>query len=912
MMRAGDLHALRVLYKNGKHSTILEGLFDSPEALAAAAIEADTRPRKIWQPGEGEQPRLPTGVYLIPNPAHPALSSRAPVGKLEIVGDGGLKDHEVLARRWFLVDVDARRPVAEVSATEEERAEALDLAAQVRDALTERGWPAPMAFVSGNGGHLVWSLALVNDEGAHQLVQAALISLTELLEPGARAAKNGQIDQTVHNASRLWRVSGTTARKGKDDAAGGRPWRMAEVLTIPDELVCVTAEQLRELVLEVAAPDALRLIGVTPPKAAAPTSAASTSAAPSASGSAPSADGAAAEAQALALEKRAEWVPLAVAAVSPDVKRPHWLSVGIAVKALLGEAGFEVWDAWSAGGSQYKASEMASQWRSLKEDTPEAACVTLWGLWGPGAFKAWRKKMGYKLPCEATRKPARPRPAPAAPIPAPEPPPQTSKGDGRLIHPLAPLWQRHMPEWIYQQTSIAVAGGIFGQLALVAPPVRLGHRVLSCDPVSARWHEVTEGEVARLLARWVAKVGLAEVSDSEVTRYYNGGGGGSGKIFAEVQARCLDISALQARVGQQIALTDTVLRLDWGAQRITREQLAPAHYCLYGYDLTLRDLTEGQAPKWQAYLEGLFEGSPDAAIKVEYLKRWAAIAVFGAAIKLQAPALVVKGKAGTGKSTLGKVVSLLMPPESVTSVTLQEWGHEYNRAELVGKLLNFVPELAIDEPIGDLDQVKKIIFGELTTAREIRQKPVSFHPRAAHLFCANGLPNLRKADPAVFKRFAQLEVTGKVIRGTNRDNTQFAEELVRDELGGILADLLSAMERVLHDYAARTEGTSKGLPILASSEAANEEWRGRSDAVSTWLTEHYELDEGMSLNRSPTIASLFKEFKLWAKEAAYMIPNKGTFKQLVSNFYDIRQVNKQDVAHGARKFNYFDGGLGDE
>lgn len=906
-MRAGDLHALRVIYKSGKTPHIVEGVFDSPEALAAAAIEADTRPRKIWQPGEGEVPRLPTGVYLIPNPAHPALASRAPVGKLEAVGDGGLKDHEVLARRWFLVDVDARRPVAEVSATDEERAEALELAARVRDALTERGWPAPMSFVSGNGGHLVYRLDLPNDEPSHQLVQAALISLAELEEPGARAAKNGQIDQTVHNASRLWRVSGTHARKGKDDAAGGRPWRMAEVLTIPDELVCVTDEQLRALVVEVGAPDALRLIGLTPPRPAAPSAAgAPTSSAPSATGGAPSADGAAAEAMALALDKRAEWVPLAVAAVSPDCKRPHWLSVGIALKALLGEAGFEVWDTWSSGGAQYKASEMAAQWRSLKEDTPEAACVTLWGLWGSGAFKAWRRELGYKLPCEAARKTPRPRQAPPAPIQAPEPPPQTSKGDARLIHPLAPLWQRHMPEWIYQQTAIAVAAGIFGQLALVAPPVRLGHRVLSCDPASARWHEVSEGEVARLLARWVAKVGLAEVSDSEVTRYYNGGGGGSGKIFAEVQARCIDISAHQARVGQQIALTDAVLRLDWGAQRITREQLAPSHYCLYGYDLTLRDLTEASAPRWQAYLEGLFEGSEDADVKVEYLKRWAAIAVFGAAIKLQAPALVIKGKAGTGKSTLGKVVSLLMPPESVTSVTLQEWGHEYNRAELVGKLLNFVPELAIDEPIGDLDQVKKIIFGELTTAREIRQKPVSFHPRAAHLFCANGLPNLRKADPAVFKRFAQLEVTGKVIRGTRRDNTQFAEELVRDELAGILSDLLSAMERVLADYGAQTEGTSKGLPVLASSEAANEEWRGRSDAVSTWLTETYEHDPEMSLNRSPTIAAMFREFKLWAEESAYMCPNKGTFKQLVSNFYDIRPSNKQDVAHGARKFNLFD------
>ena len=42
--------------------------------------------------------------------------------------------------------------------------------------------------------------------------------------------------------------------------------------------------------------------------------------------------------------------------------------IGMAVKAALGDAGFELWDAWSSTGTKYDASEMRSQWRSFQAE----------------------------------------------------------------------------------------------------------------------------------------------------------------------------------------------------------------------------------------------------------------------------------------------------------------------------------------------------------------------------------------------------------------------------------------------------------------------------------------------------------------------------------------------------------------
>jgi putative DNA primase/helicase len=48
--------------------------------------------------------------------------------------------------------------------------------------------------------------------------------------------------------------------------------------------------------------------------------------------------------------------------------RHSWIRIGMALKAALGDAGFELWDAWSSTGAKYDASEMHAQWRSFQAE----------------------------------------------------------------------------------------------------------------------------------------------------------------------------------------------------------------------------------------------------------------------------------------------------------------------------------------------------------------------------------------------------------------------------------------------------------------------------------------------------------------------------------------------------------------
>lgn len=56
----------------------------------------------------------------------------------------------------------------------------------------------------------------------------------------------------------------------------------------------------------------------------------------------------------------------ALSCVSPDVARSDWVQIGMALKAELADAGFDLFDSWSQGSDKYKAKDCKSAWRSIK------------------------------------------------------------------------------------------------------------------------------------------------------------------------------------------------------------------------------------------------------------------------------------------------------------------------------------------------------------------------------------------------------------------------------------------------------------------------------------------------------------------------------------------------------------------
>lgn len=201
------------------------GYFDGEhiEVLAKKALEYD---------GKAD------GIYVTLNEVNPALLARA----YNRVGDikQATSDGDIMRYALLLVDTDAVRP-AGISATEEEKAAALERSAAIREWLTLHGWPMPrIDGDSGNGGHLLYSVDMPKDPESIELVKRVLSALD-----GRFSDDMVKVDTSVYNPARISKLYGTTA--GKGDSIPTRPHRRATILRHNPDAQPVPIDLLRQV-----------------------------------------------------------------------------------------------------------------------------------------------------------------------------------------------------------------------------------------------------------------------------------------------------------------------------------------------------------------------------------------------------------------------------------------------------------------------------------------------------------------------------------------------------------------------------------------------------------------------------------------------------------------------------------------
>src|SRR5215204_4975354 len=210
---------VEVLFKPGavvevrafKGRETVSGYYDDHVALAREAKKLD---------GRGY------AVYVTLNEVDPALLARSSNRALKVYKEPTTSDNDIVRRRWLPLDFDPARPSG-VSATDAEKKAAKERALQVQAFLGERGWAEPVVADSGNGYHLLYQVDLPNDRESLELVKGVLESLAFRFDDD-----RVKVDTTTSNAARIWKLYGTTARKGDDTQE--RPHRLSRLLKVPE------------------------------------------------------------------------------------------------------------------------------------------------------------------------------------------------------------------------------------------------------------------------------------------------------------------------------------------------------------------------------------------------------------------------------------------------------------------------------------------------------------------------------------------------------------------------------------------------------------------------------------------------------------------------------------------------------
>jgi hypothetical protein len=214
----GEVIEMRIVKVDGRY--IISGYFDNHNAFCRALKQSEGMNH--------------AGAYFT---LHQVIDPRLIARSYNHLKQSNLttSDNDVLAYRWLPVDIDPVRPSG-ISSSDLELQAALELRRYVSDhVMREIGLPAPIKAMSGNGGHLLFRLPDIpaNDDNKGRI--------KGILNDLALRFNNdyAKIDTSVFNPARIWKLYGTTSRKGDVVPAGSkceaRPHRMAYIETLGDQ-----------------------------------------------------------------------------------------------------------------------------------------------------------------------------------------------------------------------------------------------------------------------------------------------------------------------------------------------------------------------------------------------------------------------------------------------------------------------------------------------------------------------------------------------------------------------------------------------------------------------------------------------------------------------------------------------------
>lgn len=131
-------------------------------------------------------------------------------------------DADIVGYEFLPIDLDPVRPSG-ISSTDNELKAALEVRDRIAEYLADQGFDNPIYGFSGNGYHVLYRIFWDEKKEAQQNVKAVLNRLDELF-----SNDECHVDKTLDNPSRVLKLYGTYAQKGRSTA--DRPHRLSHLI----------------------------------------------------------------------------------------------------------------------------------------------------------------------------------------------------------------------------------------------------------------------------------------------------------------------------------------------------------------------------------------------------------------------------------------------------------------------------------------------------------------------------------------------------------------------------------------------------------------------------------------------------------------------------------------------------------
>lgn len=290
-------------------------------------------------------------------------------------------------------------------------------------------------------------------------------------------------------------------------------------------------------------------------------------------------------------------------------------------------------------------------------------------------------------------------------------------------------------------------------------------------------------------------------------------------------------------------------------------------------------------PEWIAVLGRIWPmGGEEFDLRVQALQEFFAAALFGLGPKFQ-KVLVLVGEGANGKSVVSKVLRAMFPASVCTAVPIQRMSDPYYTEMLLDSAVNVVGELPAAD-VYEASGFKDIVDGGQITARRIREAPITFSPRAAHLFATNTLPAVTDHSDGFWRRWLALDFPRQFLP-TDEDYDPDIVEKLLGELPGIARWAVDGAARLIE---------RKRYVDMEASEKVLDEWRCQSNSVAIFATEHLERDADHTI----AAGAVYRMYSDWCSANGFKAVNLTNFGNRIKGLKFTKRRSAGLVVYEAR------------
>ena len=294
------------------------------------------------------------------------------------------------------------------------------------------------------------------------------------------------------------------------------------------------------------------------------------------------------------------------------------------------------------------------------------------------------------------------------------------------------------------------------------------------------------------------------------------------------------------------------------------------------------DPIQGNCPIFTAYLNDTFAGDEQIEQTI-LLQEILGGLVTGCFYKLQ-KAVLLYGSGENGKSVLLELLDCFFPRHLKSAISPADFGGEYNRAQLAGKVVNIVGELEQTKSLPSASFKDIIGCDTPLTARLPYKEPFSFKPIAGHVFSSNHFPQTKDHTHGFYRRWVILDFHNRV--DSKKKIPNLGALIAEKESPQVLTWALVGAKRLIQN-GFRLSQTKKHKEMV-------ELWKVQKDSVYCFIYDDEEVEHD---ENSKVLRTVFYEtYNVFCRECGLKAVGRN-------NFYERCQNRLRDVKiRGTRYF----------